>query len=151
MTLGNINTKQRGFTIVELLIVIVVIAILAAITIVAYNGIQNRAKTSQYQADANAIVKVAEALNAREDGTGYPGSPADFPGATDVKLPANLDIKEVNAEPAVNASPDLATTPGKKIYSVKFCTASPNSTGIVVYYTDVAANTVKKMNAGRGC
>lgn len=30
---------RRGFTIVELLIVIVVIAILAAITIVAYNGI----------------------------------------------------------------------------------------------------------------
>ena len=32
--------KQAGFTIVELLIVIVVIAILAAITIVAYNNVQ---------------------------------------------------------------------------------------------------------------
>lgn len=36
----------RGFTIVELLIVIVVIAILAAISVVAYNGIQHRAKVS---------------------------------------------------------------------------------------------------------
>jgi prepilin-type N-terminal cleavage/methylation domain-containing protein len=35
-----------GFTIVEMLIVIVVIAILEAITIVAYNGIQQRAKAS---------------------------------------------------------------------------------------------------------
>ena len=37
---------QSGFTIVELLIVIVVIGILAAITIVAYNGIQDRARIS---------------------------------------------------------------------------------------------------------
>ena len=40
------SAKAQGFTIVELLIVIVVIAILAAITIVAYNGITERAKTS---------------------------------------------------------------------------------------------------------
>lgn len=37
--------KQTGFTIVELLIVIVVIGILAAITIVAFNGVQQKART----------------------------------------------------------------------------------------------------------
>lgn len=41
------RTRQTGFTIVELLIVIVVIGILAAITIVAYNGIQTRAQNTQ--------------------------------------------------------------------------------------------------------
>ena len=40
------KSKQNGFTIVELLIVIVVIAILAAIVIVAYNGVQQRARSS---------------------------------------------------------------------------------------------------------
>lgn len=39
------ETRAAGFTIVELLIVVVVIAILAAITIVSYNGIQERAKS----------------------------------------------------------------------------------------------------------
>lgn len=40
------NRTSRGFTIVELLIVIIVIAILASITIVAYNGIRDRAENT---------------------------------------------------------------------------------------------------------
>ena len=46
---------QTGFTIVELLIVIVVIAILAAISIVAYNGIQERAKGATIASDVQTI------------------------------------------------------------------------------------------------
>lgn len=49
--------QSRGFTIVELLIVIVVIGILAAITVVAYNGIQKRAQTAQYAAAADGAEK----------------------------------------------------------------------------------------------
>jgi len=52
--------RNRGFTIVELLIVIVVIAILAAISIVAYNGIQSRAR------DAGRIQKVKDIAKAIE-------------------------------------------------------------------------------------
>ena len=53
------SVKRQGFTIVELLIVIVVIAILAAISIVAYNGIQERAKAS---AVADGIKKIDKAF-----------------------------------------------------------------------------------------
>ncbi len=62
--------KQSGFTIVELLIVIVVIAILAAITIVAYNGIQQRARDSQRKSAVAAIQKALEMY--RVDNGGYP-------------------------------------------------------------------------------
>lgn len=54
--------KQKGFTIVELLIVVVVIAILAAITIVAYNGITNRAKLSSGQVAAAQAKKQLQIL-----------------------------------------------------------------------------------------
>jgi prepilin-type N-terminal cleavage/methylation domain-containing protein len=54
------NVSQRGFTIVELLIVIVVIAILAAITIVSYAGISNRAKVAAVQADLSQSQKQLE-------------------------------------------------------------------------------------------
>lgn len=56
------NTR-RGFTIVELLIVIVIIAILAAITIVAYNGIQNRARNSAAASTMNTMMKKMHAYN----------------------------------------------------------------------------------------
>jgi prepilin-type N-terminal cleavage/methylation domain-containing protein len=49
--------QPRGFTIVELLIVIVVIGILAAITIVAYNGIQQRSRIASLQSDLSQVAK----------------------------------------------------------------------------------------------
>jgi prepilin-type N-terminal cleavage/methylation domain-containing protein len=51
---------NSGFTIVELLIVIVVIAILAAITIVSYNGISQRARASTLQNDLSSAIKKIE-------------------------------------------------------------------------------------------
>lgn len=49
--------KRQGFTIVELLIVIVVIGILAAISIVAYTGISKRADDSARESTSNQIEK----------------------------------------------------------------------------------------------
>ena len=53
----KIRRDQTGFTIVELLIVIVVIGILAAITIVAYNGIQDRARISSVSSALSQAAK----------------------------------------------------------------------------------------------
>lgn len=60
MSFTDIKTKSQGFTIVELLIVVVVIAILAAITIVSYNGITNRANQSASRSTASTVQKKIE-------------------------------------------------------------------------------------------
>ncbi|WP_164519849.1 type IV pilin protein [Flaviflexus salsibiostraticola] len=63
----TITRHQRGFTIVELLIVIVVIAILAAISIVAYNGVQERARASQASSELRDL---AQAITMARESSG---------------------------------------------------------------------------------
>ncbi len=75
MSLNSIKSKfhdKRGFTIVELLIVIVVIGILAAITIVAYNGVTARANTAASETAAGNFAKKAEVYQADSGNNRYP-------------------------------------------------------------------------------
>lgn len=62
---------NRGFTLVELLIVIVVIGILAAITLMAYNGVQQQANNTTTIQGVKSYIK---ALNyyAMDNGGQYP-------------------------------------------------------------------------------
>lgn len=60
-----IPRHTRGFTIVELLIVVVVIAILATITIVAYRGVTDQANDSAVQSDLRHIAQVLNASKAQ--------------------------------------------------------------------------------------
>ena len=128
------QTKTRGFTIVELLIVIVVIAILAAITIVAYNGIQNRAKTSAAVSLANNIVKKAEAFNTIE--SSYPANVAGFgTGAGTVGNPAEAKLDNAAQVTDVAASTAL-TVADEKTVQYRRCT-----TGAQVYYYNAQSAT----------
>jgi len=59
MQLTMTRTKN-GFTIVELIVVVIVIAILAAVTLVAYNGVQENAANASVKADVdNAMSQLA--------------------------------------------------------------------------------------------
>ncbi len=51
----SLKTKNQGFTIIELLIVIIVIGILATLVITTFSGIQRNARNRTREADINAL------------------------------------------------------------------------------------------------
>ena len=122
-----------GFTIVELLIVIVVIAILAAISIVAYTGIQSRAKTSSAQTAAANLEKKVQ-LYYIDEGH-YPLRFSDLAGAspsevyylTGVTLGGTLTNS--TPENAVHYAPCGSGNPA----NIAGITAS-NIVGAILYY-----------------
>jgi prepilin-type N-terminal cleavage/methylation domain-containing protein len=61
----SLQRKQHGFTIVELLIVIVVIGILAALVITTFTGIQQKARNTERETDIKAVYGQVEAYYAQ--------------------------------------------------------------------------------------
>ncbi len=151
------QTKARGFTIVELLIVIVVIAILAAITIVAYNGIQNRAKTSSGQSAANSVIKKLEAINAIK-GSYYSSSL----GLTGTLMNAYSAAAPVAGEATVDDTASVIAATSNASGATLDATAARNGStvavwacplGAEVYYYDFTKTSSQQtlMTAGAGC
>lgn len=137
MSFKNIKAKlqgQRGFTIVELLIVIVVIGILAAITIVAYNGVTARANATSAKAAASSVLSKAQAYNADGPTSAFPVDPDNLTTAASTTTYALTGITFMATD---------ATTAPTGPSQVKFFTcASP--TGIQVEYWDYASTASDK-------
>jgi len=85
---------QKGFTIVELLIVIVVIGILAALVLNAFSGVQAKARDTKRQTDVRAI---SSQLEAYFNGTGNGAYPLGSTLTTDSTAAAAFPGFDVNA------------------------------------------------------
>lgn len=86
----KLSSKRQGFTIVELLIVIVVVGILAAISVVAYNGIQQRTQLALVQSDSSSFAKKLEVFKVENEN--YPTLINDCPSPAT----GNLCLKPSN-------------------------------------------------------
>ena len=138
MSFNNTKTKlnsERGFTIVELLIVIVVIGILAAITIVSYNGVTARANATSAKSAAGAAIKKAEAYNAEQNG--YPTSPAQLTGA------ASTTTYQLTGVFFDGTGATASTTAPVKSSVLQFFSCA-NATGFQVKYWDYSATASDK-------
>lgn len=88
----KINHYNLGFTIVELLVVIVVIGTLAAITTVSYTGISNRAKVVALQSDLTNSSKQIKLFQVNEASGNYPtANNCPTPGTTEICLKSSND------------------------------------------------------------
>lgn len=109
---------QSGFTIIELLVVIVVVAILAAITIVAYSGISNRAVASSLQSD---LTNASQQLKLFQVDNSY------FPTTINCAQPdssTNRCIKTSNGNSYTDFQVDNTTS------SPSFCINITNTNGV---------------------
>lgn len=127
MSFENIKSKtqaQRGFTIVELLIVVVVIAILAAITIVSFNGITSRANQSAAKATAATVQKKAELFAADSNQNRYPVS-ADTPAFPGTDASKSWYFTGITANYSVTA---LTSSSGNSTVRILKCSAAAPTT-----------------------
>ena len=114
----DMRKSTSGFTIVELLIVIVVVAILAAISVVAYNGIQGRANDSAVKNDLANFAKRIRLLEA-DTGVMPPGGAIRSGGAD---TGTNYIFPGVTFPPSKNAY-------DKSINNLYYCTGTITANG----------------------
>lgn len=162
--ISSTEQYKDGFTIVELLIVIVVIGILAAITIVAYGGITGRANAVKYQTDAVALVKKAESYNAIKGGYPLTAAGSDltsvtaqttagtnltttYNGGTSSQLPTGIAVFAVSgsAPSFLQALNGVSVAGSTDFYFVQYCATGK---GMYVYYPDPSSSTTKSMTVG---
>jgi general secretion pathway protein G len=87
------NLIERGFTLVELLIVIVILGILAGIVVFAVGNLTSNAKTNACSTEKSTIVAALEAYKAQNGS--YPANMAALTGGTGALLkstPSNYTI-----------------------------------------------------------
>ena len=134
MILSHKQQNQRGFTIVELLIVIVVIGILAALVLNSFAGVQAKARDTERQTDVKAMSTQLEAFYSQAGNGSYPSN-----GTTGAANYASNAI--LGGANSVNMSNDTDITAKLKGIDLNSMRAPNQAANTVVLATSTAAQT----------
>ncbi len=109
----RIMKNQGGFTLVELIVVLVILAILAAILVPALLGYIDKARNGQYLEEAHSIYTAIQVVEDEQYAKGA-GALASISGDALTEVNGMVDPTEVKS-----AAVTFAGTTGKKAYQVK--------------------------------
>jgi general secretion pathway protein G len=107
------NKQDKGFTLVELLIVIVILGILATVTVFAVRGITDQGQTSACKADQKTLETAVEAFIAQNGqlGTGALAvTEANLVPKFLVSQSANYNVGDAASGFAITKAPDGTPT-----------------------------------------
>lgn len=124
----SLKQRQSGFTIVELLIVIVIIGILATLVIVTFSGVQQKARDSERKTDINAVASQLEAFYANK---GY------YPTITDINDSSWRSANEFRIDDKAFVDPSTTGTTSLQNGLV----GSGSNTAKVYYYIAYSSGT----------
>jgi prepilin-type N-terminal cleavage/methylation domain-containing protein len=150
ISLKKRKLDSKGFTIVELLIVIVVIGILALLVITTYSGIQAKARNAKRQTDIQALQTQLEAFFSQN---GYYPSLGDMNTGTSATTNADstwvatnmksLDQEALSDPSNPHDSKNLLATPSTTVHQYAYTvTQSDGSTSCESTDTDCAQYTL---------
>lgn len=149
ISLKKRNLDGKGFTIVELLIVIVVIGILALLVITTYSGIQAKARNSKRQTDIQAIQTQLEAFFSQNgyypswgDMTQGANATGNDPATWVASNMKSLDQDALTDPSNPNGSRYLQKTPTAKFYSYEVSTSGSPGTSCESDHTTCAQYTL---------
>lgn len=109
----SLRQAKRGFTIVEVIVVLVVIAILAAITITSYTAIQNRTRDSNAKNNAQYLQRKLQAYFTLKNT--YPATPSTATTTLNAEPSSNLKNVVTLGTPTSNN--------GERTIKLELCTA----------------------------
>lgn len=121
--------KKSGFTVVEIIVVIVAISILATITVVSYAGVQKKARDTERESDVAVIKRSLDSYYQRV---------GSYPRRTEMHLFANEEKMEIPTSALRNPLANDTVT-----NSVEWNSGSDPTTSQYLYYS--------YNSAGSGC